>query len=76
MANELPEMLEPHAKAILDAIADGRAPASMTASEAISISIAISLKRIADALDSESPRGSVLYYLEQLASAANTRVLA
>lgn len=35
------------------------------------ISAAISLKRIADALDSESAKGSVLWWLENIASAAN-----
>jgi hypothetical protein len=35
------------------------------------VSIAISLKRIADAIDSESPKGSILYFLETIASAAN-----
>lgn len=35
------------------------------------LSTAISLKRIADALDSPRSQGSVLYFLEQIASAAN-----
>lgn len=34
-------------------------------------SSAISLKRIADALDGQSPNGSVLHWLETIASAAN-----
>ena len=41
----------------------------------VSTSIAISLKRIADALDSSDsggrPQGSVLWWLENIASAAN-----
>ena len=34
-------------------------------------SIAISLKRIADAMDGQRPEGSVVWWLEQVASAAN-----
>lgn len=37
----------------------------------VALSTAISLKRIADALDHQSVKGSVLYWLEQIASAAN-----
>lgn len=40
----------------------------------IRLSAAISLKRIADALDSQSPKGSVLHWLEIIASAANASV--
>lgn len=43
--------------------------------EAAQVSMAISLKRIADALDSSGdggrPQGSVLWWLETIASAAN-----
>lgn len=45
------EMIEPHAKFILDSIADGVAPQGTTCMEALTVSIAISLKRIADMLD-------------------------
>lgn len=47
----------------------------LTASESFQLSSAISLKRIADALDSSDaggkPQGSVLWWLEMIASAAN-----
>lgn len=35
------------------------------------LSIAVSLKRIAEAMDGESPKGSVLFFLDTIASAAN-----
>jgi hypothetical protein len=37
----------------------------------IRLSIAISLKRIADAMNSQAAEGSVLYWLEQIAFATN-----
>lgn len=52
---------------VVDAAGDENLPLASFAA----LSTAISMKRIADALDSESVKGSVLYWLEIIASAAN-----
>jgi len=42
---------EPKAQSLLNAIGDGSAPEGLTCADAYQVSIAISLKRIADVLD-------------------------
>ena len=45
------EPLEPHARHILETIANGDAPPGASCADAYAVSVAISLKRIADRLE-------------------------
>jgi hypothetical protein len=46
-------------------------PAAFDPHERAQVSVAISLKRIADTMESQRPQGSILYWLEMIASATN-----
>jgi hypothetical protein len=56
------------------AVAAGEATPELSTNEVATISAAISLKRIADAIDGQSPDGSVLYWLASIAHSANPGV--